>query len=138
MTLLRPLRMIAQVYTFKPPLYLSLAKRLLEICNWEGLKASLQTMLTLCEMTKGDMRSSINTLQFIKQNTMSVTKKELISASVGNKDISESWYRVVESIFLQGDPNRKAATDLDKYTIRLKNLIDANGDYDKLLHGKPN
>ncbi|KAJ3324782.1 hypothetical protein HDV06_006090 [Boothiomyces sp. JEL0866] len=131
---LRPLRMIAQVYTFKPPLYLSLAKRLLEICNWEGLKASLQTMLTLCEMTQGDMRSSINTLQFIKQNTSAVTKKDLISASVGNKDISESWYKVAESIFFQGDPNRKAATDLDKYTFRLKALIDANGDPDKLLH----
>ncbi|KAJ3271775.1 hypothetical protein HDV01_006383 [Terramyces sp. JEL0728] len=118
----------------QPPVHLSLAKRLLEICNWEGLKASLQTMLTLCEMTKGDMRSSINTLQFIKQNSPTVTEKELLSARVGNKDISESWYKVAEAIFSQGDPKRKAATDLDKYTLRLKSLIDANGDPDKLLH----
>lgn len=60
---LRPLRMIAQPVVFKKVPMMSIAKRLQDICDMEGLDSDLRTLSLLSETTDGDIRSCLNTLQ---------------------------------------------------------------------------
>lgn len=62
-TSLRPLRPFARVIRFKKPQAQFLIKRLREICDREGLEADLRVLTQLAEMTSGDVRSCLNTLQ---------------------------------------------------------------------------
>lgn len=63
---LRPLRMIAQQIQFRKVPMMSLAKRLQNICDNEGLESDLRTLSLLSETTDGDLRSCLNTLQVSK------------------------------------------------------------------------
>lgn len=62
-TSLRPLRPYARIIRFKKPQAQFLVKRLREICEREGLEADLRVLTQLVEMTSGDVRSCLNTLQ---------------------------------------------------------------------------
>lgn len=61
--MLRPLRMVAQPVVFKKVPMMSIAKRLQDICDMEGLDSDLRTLSMLSETTDGDIRSCLNTLQ---------------------------------------------------------------------------
>ena len=104
---LRPLRAIAQIVVFRPPPFQTLAKRMFEICKWEGLDANLQVMMSLCELSQGDMRSSINTLQFLKSKANRIVASQLQDLVVGSKDMSLSWFKVGNSIFQKMPPVSK-------------------------------
>ncbi|KAI8897351.1 hypothetical protein BC833DRAFT_649635 [Globomyces pollinis-pini] len=136
---LRPLRAISKIVQFKQLPDRSLAKRLHEICRWEGLQATFQTMMTLCEMTAGDMRSSINSLQFLKMKSDELTNKQLQSLLVELKDVECDWMKVCTAIF-KTQPAKKidqriSKTDKDPnlYIDRISKLIYANGDHEKLM-----
>jgi hypothetical protein len=60
---LRPLRPFARVIRFRKPQAQYLVKRLREICDRETLSADLRVLATLVELTSGDVRSCLNTLQ---------------------------------------------------------------------------
>lgn len=60
---LRPLRTIAQHIPFRKVPTLTIAKRLQDICDNEGLDTDLRALSLLCDMTDGDLRSCLNTLQ---------------------------------------------------------------------------
>jgi chromosome transmission fidelity protein 18 len=55
--------MIAQSIVFKKVPMMSIAKRLQDICDNEGLESDLRTLSLLSETTDGDLRSCLNTLQ---------------------------------------------------------------------------
>lgn len=44
---------------------MSIAKRLQDICDNEGLESDLRTLSLLSETTDGDLRSCLNTLQVL-------------------------------------------------------------------------
>ncbi|KAJ3087234.1 Chromosome transmission fidelity protein 18 [Quaeritorhiza haematococci] len=124
---LRPLRAIAQVFTFRETATKALAKRLQDICRWEGLKTDLRTLMGLCELADGDMRSCINTLQFVKQKVASrnqqdeaeadagggggglprLTMDMLSTMSVGLKDMQRSLFTLWEDIFVLPSAQQK-------------------------------
>lgn len=60
---LRPLRPYARIIRFRKPQAQSLVVRLRDICQREGLQADTRSLNTLVEMTSGDVRSCLNTLQ---------------------------------------------------------------------------
>lgn len=64
---LRPLRPFARIVRFKKPQAQFLVKRLREICERETLTADLRVLTTLVEITTGDVRSCLNTLQVSPQ-----------------------------------------------------------------------
>lgn len=65
--MLRPLRMIAESIVFRKVPMMSVAKRLQDICDSEGLDSDLRTLSMLAETTDGDIRSCLNTLQVKKK-----------------------------------------------------------------------
>jgi DNA polymerase III delta prime subunit len=66
---LRPLRIIAESIVFKKVPMMSIAKRLQDICDMEGLDSDLRTLSMLSETTDGDIRSCLNTLQVKSRNS---------------------------------------------------------------------
>ncbi|KAF9438709.1 hypothetical protein BGZ76_005654 [Entomortierella beljakovae] len=119
---LRPLRVIAQIYQFKKPSIRGIVTRLQQICEIEKIPSDTRAFGALYEMTEGDMRSCLNTLQFIKGkirasglsaldsaptriggggNTQGhgLTLEALSKASVGHKDLNKSLFSVWEELF---------------------------------------
>ena len=105
---LRELLQVSFHIAIKPPGFQILANRLHQICKWEGMDATLQSMMSLCELSQGDLRSAINTLQFLKRKTKNVTQKDVEKLTVGNKDISYGWSKVCQAIFEKAKSKRTA------------------------------
>ena len=62
-TSLRPLRPFARIIRFRKPQAQFLVQRLREICDRESLLADMRVLSSLVEVTSGDVRSCLNTLQ---------------------------------------------------------------------------
>lgn len=109
---LRSLRPLSQTHVFRTPPLNLISRRLQEVCRWEGLKADLRALSVLTELAEGDMRVSLNTLQFLKRKTLKgsseggVTVERIRSAGVGRKDIGGGFWTVMEGIFWKGDSRK--------------------------------
>ncbi|KAK6907495.1 hypothetical protein I203_101489 [Kwoniella mangroviensis CBS 8507] len=135
---LRPLRPFARVIRFRKPQPQLLVKRLREICDRETLSADLRVLTTLVDVTSGDVRSCLNTLQFIKSKSSSVTDEAIRSSSVGMKDSGTTLQSVWNTVFipLAAKQRRKAiGIDDGRYVDRISFAIQACGDYDKVIQG---
>ncbi|KAF9191281.1 hypothetical protein BGZ50_009496 [Haplosporangium sp. Z 11] len=122
---LRPLRAIAQIYQFKKPSVRTIINRLQQICEIEQVPSDTRAFGVLYDMTEGDMRSCLNTLQFIKNRSRTsmmlasstnassdrigvnssngtgegLTLEALNKATIGRKDQSKSLFSVWEELF---------------------------------------
>ncbi|KAJ3385624.1 hypothetical protein HDU84_002107 [Entophlyctis sp. JEL0112] len=143
---LRPLRAIAQCFSFRTPPHRLLAARLNDICKTEGMQADLRTLMALCELTDGDIRSSLNTLQFLRRKSRILTIDMLRSVAVGHKDMTRGLFKVWEEIFtipsakkmkriIQVFDGNDSDADANRYINRLLHLISASGEVDRILQG---
>ncbi|WOO80484.1 Chromosome transmission fidelity protein 18 [Vanrija pseudolonga] len=127
---LRPLRPFARVV---------LVARLQDICGRERLSADLQVLNSLVELTAGDVRSCLNTLQFIKSRSSVVTTEAIKASSVGTKDSGTTLDTAWGSLFvpLAAKQRRKVigAIDDGRYADRLAFMVQACGEYDRLVQG---
>ncbi|KAH7046343.1 hypothetical protein BKA57DRAFT_466280 [Linnemannia elongata] len=117
---LRPLRTIAQIYQFRKPSVRTVVNRLQQICEIEQVPSDTRAFGVLYEMTEGDMRSCLNTLQFIKNKSRAsaklastqpsshrtgtdggggLTVETLTRSTIGRKDQNKSLFSVWEEIF---------------------------------------
>uniref|UniRef100_A0AAR2IJ71 Chromosome transmission fidelity protein 18 homolog n=1 Tax=Pygocentrus nattereri TaxID=42514 RepID=A0AAR2IJ71_PYGNA len=110
---LRPLRQQAFLLTFPPTQPSRLAQRLAEIARRQGMKADTGTLMALCEKTDNDIRSCINTLQFLHGR--------------GQKQLDQ---RVVK--ILTGEVGFKEGTQRLQHIIH---LASSNGEHEKLTQG---
>lgn len=114
-----------------------LVKRLKTICDEEGLGADSKNLTMLTELAEGDLRSCLNTLQFIKRRSTVVDEHAIKSTTIGMKDTGTSTTAVWDRLFKK--PKRKkggGGTDSDeKYVNRLVRDIQTCGEYDKISQG---
>ncbi|CAG8480683.1 7964_t:CDS:10 [Ambispora leptoticha] len=96
---LRPLRLIAQIFQIRKCPTQILTNRLKDICDREKLSADMRTLSNLVETSDGDIRSCLNTLQYIKQKSDVVTIDLIAESGVGIKDTQRSIFTVWEEIF---------------------------------------
>ncbi|KAJ1669746.1 hypothetical protein EV182_008619, partial [Spiromyces aspiralis] len=66
---LRPLRQVAKCFQMNPPTPSQLVPKLQQICDAEGLEADTWSLMALAELSECDIRSCINTLQFLRART---------------------------------------------------------------------
>ncbi|RUS19855.1 hypothetical protein BC937DRAFT_86802 [Endogone sp. FLAS-F59071] len=151
---LRPLRGVAQIIHFKKIPTITIAKRLKDICDTENMTTDTRTLGHLCELAEGDVRSCLNTLQFMRSRSSLLTTELLDEAPVGRKDLGKSIFSVWDDIF-QASSGRKQRMFLlkgvidnehggqfdrktdraDIYVSRLVQTISTNGEFDKLIQG---
>ncbi|KAJ3195461.1 hypothetical protein HK101_012028 [Irineochytrium annulatum] len=133
--LLRPLRAASEVIVFRTPPLSILAKRLTEICRWENLKTDLRAVMALCEISGGDLRSCLNTLQLLRKRNRTLSVEMVLKSGI--KDISKGLFNVWEQIFTVA-PDKKGEEkggENRRYIGRLSNMIMTSGDEEKILQG---
>ncbi|MBU2477203.1 replication factor C large subunit [Candidatus Micrarchaeota archaeon] len=93
---LLPIRTNSTLIQFKKINYLSMAKRLKEICIQEGIEFEEEAIETLAKNSSGDMRSALIDLQ-----TLASEKKISLSdlSSLGYKERQEDIFKVLRKIF---------------------------------------
>ncbi|GAA5794914.1 hypothetical protein HPULCUR_000262 [Helicostylum pulchrum] len=138
--ILRPLRMVAQCVVFNKVPSMSIAKRLQTICELEGLDTDLRALSMLTDLTDGDIRSCLNTLQYIKGKSPVFTKEMIASSGAGTKDMGQSLFSIWKDIF--SAPNARyrnsasrADFDTNKYVDRLYSTVMSSGDIDRIMQG---
>uniref|UniRef100_A0A670XTS4 Chromosome transmission fidelity protein 18 homolog n=1 Tax=Pseudonaja textilis TaxID=8673 RepID=A0A670XTS4_PSETE len=77
-----------------------LVQRLHEIAILQGMKADIGALTTLCEKTDNDIRSCINTLQFLySRGKKELNVRTVQTATVGLKDQNKGLFSIWQEIF---------------------------------------
>uniref|UniRef100_A0A3Q3IFP0 Chromosome transmission fidelity protein 18 homolog n=1 Tax=Monopterus albus TaxID=43700 RepID=A0A3Q3IFP0_MONAL len=105
---LRPLRQQAFLLAFPQTHPSRLAQRLAEISRQQGMKADTGSLMSLCEKTDNDIRSCINTLQFLHgHGCKQLDAKTVQCVSVGQKDQNKGLFHLWQEIFQLSRVKRK-------------------------------
>ncbi|KAL6481294.1 hypothetical protein MHYP_G00093740 [Metynnis hypsauchen] len=146
---LRPLRQQAFLLTFPPTQPSRLAQRLTEIARRQGMKADTGTLMALCEKTDNDIRSCINTLQFLHGRGQKQLDQRVVSSMcVGLKDQNKGLFSLWQEIFQLPRLKRKRIggdvfggleeVGLKEGTQRLQHILhlaSSSGEHEKLTQG---
>ncbi|WOL00712.1 chromosome transmission fidelity protein [Canna indica] len=136
---LRALRQVAKVHAFVLPTVSRVVNRLKFICLKEGFRTSTSALSALAEYTDCDIRSCLNTLQFLNKKKEALNILEIGSQVVGRKDMSRSAFDVWKEVFqkrkLKGD--RKSIIDCSKHDAfdSLYSLISNRSEYELTMDG---
>ncbi|XP_076584393.1 chromosome transmission fidelity protein 18 homolog [Chaetodon auriga] len=143
---LRPLRQQAFLLTFPQTQPSRLVQRLSEISLRQGLKADTGTLMSLCEKTDNDIRSCINTLQFLHgRGHKQVDIKTIQSVSVGQKDQNKGLFHLWQEIFqLQRTKRKRIGEGFEEAPgsgsgaqrfQHILHLASSSGEYEKVSQG---
>ncbi|KAF9509023.1 hypothetical protein BS47DRAFT_184538 [Hydnum rufescens UP504] len=137
---LSKLRLHARIIRMNPSSPLLVSKRLQHICSMEDLTAENRALNLLAEICKGDLRSCLNALQFIKMKSQSVTESIVRTATIGVKEADTSihsvWTDLLHPISKKRAKNL-AMTEEDerKYVSRIARSVEGSGNFDKVVLG---
>lgn len=111
---LRPLRPYCQLVKFSRIPSPSVAKRLREILEKEGVKAEQDVLKSLARWSQGDLRSAINDLQVISYGKAELKAKDL--ETLGYRERKSSVFNVLPAIFYSKNmlASRNAIRGADK------------------------
>ncbi|GFP94340.1 chromosome transmission fidelity protein 18 homolog [Phtheirospermum japonicum] len=136
---LRPLRQVAKVHIFVQPSVSRIVNRLKYICNKEGVKTSSVVLSALAEYTECDIRSCLNTLQFLNKKKEILNVLEISSQVVGRKDTIKSAFDIWKEIFQKRKKKQARKSNnlgsMSKEFEFLYSMISNRGDYDLILDG---
>ncbi|KAK7279105.1 hypothetical protein RJT34_24149 [Clitoria ternatea] len=135
---LRPLRQVAKVHIFVQPTVSRVVNRLKYICNKEGMKATAIALTALAEYTECDIRSCLNTLQFLSKKKETLNAFDIGSQVVGQKDMTKNVLDIWKQIF-----HSKRTRKMERKSHRgksfefesLYSLMSNRGDSDLILDG---
>nr|XP_047916907.1 chromosome transmission fidelity protein 18 homolog [Anser cygnoides] len=97
---LRPLRQQAFLLSFPRTAPSRLAQRLGEIALLQGMRADVGALLALCEKTENDIRSCINTLQFLHGRGQKELNVQMVQTmKIGLKDQNKGLFSIWQEIF---------------------------------------
>ncbi|XP_039588580.1 chromosome transmission fidelity protein 18 homolog isoform X1 [Passer montanus] len=104
---LRPLRQQSFLLSFPRTAPSRLAQRLSEIALRQGMRADTGALLALCEKTDSDIRSCINTLQFLHGRGQKELSVQLVQTMrIGLKDQNKGLFSIWQEIFQLPRPQR--------------------------------
>lgn len=136
---LRPLRQVAKVHIFIQPTVSRVVNRLKYICNRERVKTSSITLTALAEYTDCDIRSCLNTLQFLNKKKETLNMLELSSQVVGRKDATRNafdiWKEILQKKKVKQTKKSFNCSSVSNDFETLHSLISHRGDYDLIFDG---
>eukprot|EP00850_Spirogloea_muscicola_P010707 SM000064S19729 [mRNA] locus=s64:153757:161302:- [translate_table: standard] len=132
---LRPLREIARVFIFEPPSVSRMVSRLKYICEVEGFKVDARALTALASHTECDIRSCLNTLQFLHSKRSSLSM-DVESQIVGRKDMTRNMFRIWQEVF-QAKKRKDGESQRHEYSefSRLHGLVSSQGDSELIMAG---
>ncbi|XP_069503370.1 chromosome transmission fidelity protein 18 homolog isoform X2 [Ambystoma mexicanum] len=105
---LRQLRPQAFILNFPETLPSRLVQRLYEVSLNQGMKADTGALMALCEKTDNDIRSCINTLQFLHgRGKKELNMRMVQTLRIGQKDQNKGLFTVWQEIFQLPKAQRK-------------------------------
>ncbi|XP_068100264.1 chromosome transmission fidelity protein 18 homolog [Hyperolius riggenbachi] len=105
---LRQLRQQAFLLNFPQTLPSRLVQRLYEITLNQGMKSDSGALMALCEKTENDIRSCINTLQFLHgRGRKELNLRTVQTMKIGLKDQNKGLFSVWQEIFQLPKAQRK-------------------------------
>ncbi len=127
---LRPLRAYAELVKFSRIPVPSVAKRLREICEKEGIKAEPDVLKNLARWSQGDLRSAITDLQMVCQGEKEISPKNL--EILGFREREAGVFEIMPAIFRSGSINaaRNMIKTADKDPDEIFLWIEANIQYE--------
>ncbi|XP_024521567.1 chromosome transmission fidelity protein 18 homolog [Selaginella moellendorffii] len=130
---LRPLRQIARIHIFSPPSPHRIVTRLNFICKSEGYKVDTRALAALAVHTESDIRSCLNTLQFLFRNGQSLKALEVASQVIGKKDMTSSMFDIwLETFWTR---NRTRMKQAHTEFSRVHDVYANHGEYDLGMEG---
>ncbi|KAJ8035506.1 Chromosome transmission fidelity protein 18-like [Holothuria leucospilota] len=108
---LRPLRQVSYISHFPPTVSARLASRMLQISKENSLRTDMTTLMALASKADNDIRSCLNTLQFLHRQGRSVNLSMIHSLNVGQKDQHKGLFVTWQEIFQLPRPKRKQYTN---------------------------
>lgn len=96
---LRPLRAIARIFEFTAAPKGKFVDRLKSVARNEGMDVDARTLGALADIVDCDIRSALNTLQFVHSKGQKLTAAALNSLAVGRKDVERSRRQVWDAVF---------------------------------------
>lgn len=135
---LRPLRDVAKVFVMRPPGVEKLVERLRVIAKKEKLITDKSTLRGLVERTECDIRSCLNTMQFIARKKKSMKMSDISSVGAGQKDVSIGIFRLWKDLLhLKKGPAiiGQAAETESQRCLRQYNAVADFADQDLVLGG---
>ncbi len=111
---LKSLRRYCKMVKFSKVHALSIAKRLREICESEGISVRGDVLKNLARWSSGDMRSALADLQGISQRREEIGEDDLLS--LGYRERKSNVFEILPAVFKSGNPRaaRKAIYECDK------------------------
>lgn len=111
---LRPLRAVAELVEFRSASNAQLVARLKAVCRAEKMAADAHTLTTLANLSGQDVRTCLNTLQFVrtKVGAAALTDTALESSGIGRKTVAKSPLCLWKQVFTA--PPRKHRTAVPK------------------------
>ncbi|KAG0606534.1 hypothetical protein M758_9G148800 [Ceratodon purpureus] len=143
---LRNLRQVARVHVFVQPSISRVVSRLKYICGREGYKTNARALSALASHTECDIRSCLNTLQFLNRKKQNLKTMDVGSQVIGRKDMTSSIFDIWGEIFhkrkgragkgMQGMVEIPEIGNQDhKDFVRRYGLFSNHGDYDLTMNG---
>jgi chromosome transmission fidelity protein 18 len=157
---LRQLRPLALVLSFSSTSSARLASRLHQVAQQESMNAEMSALMTLCQKAENDIRSCLNTLQFIHGQGASLTSMVIRDIHVGQKDGHKSLFDLWHDVFRLSKNQRSnkpslstigwtfqsplertrqnaniSSTSLQARFSQVMSVAQASGEYEKVIQG---
>lgn len=65
------------------------------------LEADMDGMIALCDKTNNDIRSCLNTLQFLSKRKTRINGKVINELNIGQKDIEKGIFAIMNEVFFR-------------------------------------
>jgi chromosome transmission fidelity protein 18 len=65
------------------------------------MESETDGLIALCDKTSNDIRSCLNTLQFLSKRTKKITSKLVNELNIGQKDIEKNIFSIMSEIFFK-------------------------------------
>ncbi|XP_024380878.1 uncharacterized protein [Physcomitrium patens] len=143
---LRKLRQVARVHVFVQPSVSRVVSRLKYICGKEGFKTNARALSALASHTECDIRSCLNTCQFLNRKKQNLKTLDVGSQVVGRKDMTSSIFDIWGEIFhkrkVRAGSGMRGLVEMPeignqdhKEFVRRYGLFSNHGDYDLTMSG---
>jgi len=141
---LRQLRQVAFTLHFPPTIPSRLASRLLEVSLIEQLRIDMGCLLQLTDKTENDIRSCLNTLQFINEQGDNFKPEDIVKMEVGQKDMKKGFRSILAEVFRLPRSTKKnfgkategtGKSSTSQRFYNMLHLLSGNSEIDKVAQG---